>query len=103
MTVARWTEPPEVVEISSLILDKDLQPRDGVDQEVIAEYAEAMQEEDANFPPIHVIQDIRPAVHFWWMDGNGSRRRRATGSPLYTPASDRGHGRMQSRPLPPAT
>jgi hypothetical protein len=57
MSVARWTEPPEVVEIASLILDKDLQPRDGVDQEVIAEYAEAMQEEDANFPPIHVIQD----------------------------------------------
>jgi hypothetical protein len=57
MTVARWTETPEVVEIDSLILDVTLMPREGVDEETVAEYAEAMQEEGAAFPTIHAIED----------------------------------------------
>jgi hypothetical protein len=59
MTVAGWTETPEVVEIASLIRDDHLLPREGVDQETVAEYAEAMQEEGANFPPVHAIEEIQ--------------------------------------------
>ena len=61
-----WPDP-EFVEIAKLALSDELFARERLDEETIAEYAEAMQEEDQRFPAIRVIRP--PSGPFWVVDG----------------------------------
>lgn len=58
---------PEIkpLSLSAIRIDGGTQPRCEIDQNLVAEYAEAM-EEDAEFPPVVVFYD---GVNYWLADG----------------------------------
>ncbi|MGR3278959.1 hypothetical protein ACSYAD_28250 [Acaryochloris marina NIES-2412] len=55
----------QTLALSSIILDPDIQPRQQLNQEVIAEYSEDMKR-GATFPPVIVFYD---GSKFWLADG----------------------------------
>lgn len=55
----------EVLSLDRITLDPDIQPRQQLNQEVVAEYAESMTQ-GATFPPVIVFHDGR---EFWLADG----------------------------------
>jgi uncharacterized ParB-like nuclease family protein len=61
------TDAPEQVKLalSKIKLDKDLQPRQSLTQEAVAEYAESMTE-GAQLPPCVVVYDGKS---YWCCDG----------------------------------
>ena len=63
----RWPDP-ELVEIAKLVLSDDLFARERLDEETIAEYSEAMQEDDQRFPAIRVIR-LPGGGPLWVVDG----------------------------------
>ncbi len=54
-----------LVRLEEVRIDGDTQPRDGIDESIVSEYAERMRAGDA-FPPLEVIHDGR---HYWLWDG----------------------------------
>ncbi|MGR3278905.1 ParB N-terminal domain-containing protein [Acaryochloris marina NIES-2412] len=61
----RSTTQPESLPIESITLDQEIQPRQQLNQEVVAEYAEAMRQ-GAAFPPVVAYYD---GSKFWLADG----------------------------------
>ena len=56
---------PQLLKISLIKLDEGIQPRQQLNQEVVAEYAEAMKQ-GATFPPVVVFFD---GSKYWLADG----------------------------------
>lgn len=56
---------PKTLALSSITLDPDIQPRQQINQEVVADYAEAMKQ-GAMFPPVVVFFD---GFKYWLADG----------------------------------
>lgn len=61
----RSTTQPEPLPIESITLDSEIQPRQQLNQEVVAEYAEVMRQ-GATFPPVIVFFD---GSKYWLADG----------------------------------
>lgn len=57
--------PTQELEIELITMDQAMQQRGGINDDTVAQYAEAMQAGDI-FPPIEIVQD---AEYFWVTDG----------------------------------
>jgi len=67
----KWSEGESIVDISRLLLDKDMQARAKICNEAVDEYAEGMADTESNkpLPPISVVVSDEDAKQGWVVDG----------------------------------